>query len=71
MQEWGKIIMLIGALVVVYGLFLWRGINPLAWVGNLPGDIHIKNKNVSIYIPITTMIIFSILLSLIIYIFRK
>lgn len=71
MQDWAKVIMVIGGLILLYGFLLWKGYNPLSWVGNLPGDIKISNKNVSIYIPITTMLIFSILLTLAFYLFRK
>lgn len=71
MQDWAKVIMVIGGIILLYGFLLWKGYNPLSWVGNLPGDIKIRNENVSIYIPITTMLILSILLTLILYLFRK
>ena len=71
MEQWGKIIITVGALLVVYGIFLWKGYNPLSWLGNLPGDIKIQNENTTLYIPITTMIILSIVFTLLLYLFRK
>lgn len=40
-------------------------------LGRLPGDIRIKRESFSFYFPLTTCILLSILLSLIVYIFRK
>lgn len=41
------------------------------YIGRLPGDIYIKRENFSFYFPITTSIIISIIVSLILYLFRK
>ena len=41
------------------------------YIGRLPGDIYIKRENFSFYFPITTSIIISIIISLILYLFRK
>jgi hypothetical protein len=40
-------------------------------LGRLPGDIRIRRGSASFYFPLTTCIILSVLLSLIIYLFRK
>jgi hypothetical protein len=40
-------------------------------IGKLPGDIIIDKPSFKIYIPITTMVIISLLLTLIFWIFRK
>ncbi|GAB6138302.1 DUF2905 domain-containing protein [Halanaerobaculum tunisiense] len=54
-------------------LIIWLGIilisGGLAWkaglpIGNLPGDIHITGDNFSFYLPITTSILASIIISL-------
>jgi hypothetical protein len=41
------------------------------YIGRLPGDIYIKRENLSFYFPITTGIIVSIIISVLLYIFRK
>jgi hypothetical protein len=56
-------------LLVVAGLaWPWLGKLPF---GRLPGDIVINRENFRIYIPLATMIIVSILLSLIFWFLRK
>lgn len=61
-----KVFILAGALTTVIGvLFLF--LDKIPWLGNLPGDIYIQRKNFSIYLPITTCIIISVILSLIFY----
>lgn len=71
MKDMGKLIMIGGALLVVAGFILWLGGDKLKWFGNLPGDIRIRKPRFSFYMPITSMIIISIVLSFIIWIIRK
>lgn len=64
MSELGKILVFTGAIfIVVGGIVLLLGKVP--WAGKLPGDIMIKKENFSFYFPIATCILFSIILSLI------
>ena len=71
MEQIGKILFFIGVILVVAGLIFYFTGNKLGWIGHLPGDIHIVKNNVRIYIPITTMIIISIVLSLILFLIKK
>ena len=64
-----KIIITIGIILVIIGL-LWPFITKLP-IGKLPGDLVIKKEGFSLYLPITTMIIISIILSVILWFFRK
>ena len=64
-----KIIITIGIILVIIGL-LWPFITKLP-IGKLPGDLVIKKEGFSLYFPITTMIIISIILSVILWFFRK
>jgi len=64
-----KALIIIGALIIVAGL-AWPLLVKLP-LGRLPGDISIDRPGLKVYIPITTMIILSILLSLIFYLFKK
>lgn len=59
----GKWIILIGLLIVLVGSVVWLMGDKLSWLGRLPGDIRYEGENVNFYFPITTMIIFSLLLS--------
>jgi len=64
-----KTLIIIGAVLLITGLLWpWIGRIPL---GRLPGDIVINRPNIKIYVPITTMIILSLLISLIMKLFRK
>jgi len=64
-----KTLVILGLLLVLIGLaWPWLGKLPL---GRLPGDIVVNRENFRVYFPLTTMIIVSILLSLIFWIFRK
>jgi uncharacterized protein HemY len=66
----GKLLIIAGIVLVVIGvLFLFAGRIP--FLGKLPGDIHIKKDNYSIYIPIATMLIISILLTIILNLFGR
>jgi hypothetical protein len=67
----GKYIMLIGCVIVLVGVLIYFFHDKLHWVGRLPGDIHVEKENVRFYFPITTMIIFSVLVSLVIWVVKK
>ena len=67
----GKYIMIIGLCLLVVGVIIYFFHDKLNWIGNLPGDIKVKKENFSFYFPITTMILFSLVLSLVIYLIRK
>jgi H+/Cl- antiporter ClcA len=71
MAQFGKYILFLGLILVVVGGVLWLSGNKLSWLGNLPGDIRIEKENVKIYIPITTMILVSVVLSLVFWLIRR
>jgi hypothetical protein len=70
-SETGKWIIIIGVLVIITGVLVYFFHDKLHWIGRLPGDIRVEKKNFRFYFPITTMIIFSLLLTLIITIVKK
>lgn len=70
MPQIGKILVILGAVIIVIGLVVWFA-DKIPFLGKLPGDIVIKRENVRIYFPIATMIILSILLTILINLFRK
>jgi hypothetical protein len=71
MQQWGKYLFVCGLLLMICGAILHFGGNRLGWLGKLPGDIHIKKENFSIYFPIATSVLLSILFTLLLWIWRK
>ena len=57
--------MLAGLTIVAVGAVIYFFHDRLGWFGRLPGDIRIERENFKVYIPITTMILVSIVLSLV------
>ena len=70
-QNTGKYILFAGGLIVLVGLLVYFFHDKLHWIGRLPGDIRVERENFRFYFPITTMILFSILISLLIGLIRK
>jgi uncharacterized membrane protein YkgB len=66
----GKILILLGVLIIVIGLLLLLG-EKIPWVGRLPGDIVIRKKNFTFYFPLATSILISIILTLLFALFRR
>lgn len=64
MESSGKLLMVFGIIVFVVGLLLTYSQRLPFRLGRLPGDIAYEKNGVSIFIPITTMILFSTLFSL-------
>jgi len=70
----GKLIMLVGVVLVIGGAtiyFLADKIDRWNWLGNLPGDIRIEKENFKLFAPITTSILLTIILNLLIWLFKK
>jgi hypothetical protein len=70
MRELGKFVAVMGVIIMLLGLVMWSGFAP-KWLGRLPGDIRIEREHSAFYFPIVTCIILSILLSLLLSIFRR
>ena len=71
MAEIGKSIIFIGIIIVIIGVVLLYSDRLPFNLGKLPGDITYKKENFSFYLPITSSIIISIVLSLLFYLFGK
>lgn len=60
----GKLVLIVGvALVFLGGVIMLAG--RLPWIGQLPGDFHFRRGNTTIYFPLMTMILISIILTII------
>ena len=64
-----RILVTLGIILVIVGI-AWPWLAKLG-LGRLPGDIVIERENFRFYFPITTMILISLVLSLIFWLFRK
>ena len=70
MDSLGKMLILVGVvLALLGGLLLVAGKIP--YLGRLPGDIVIRRENWSVYFPLTTSILISILLTLLFSLFSR
>jgi hypothetical protein len=67
MADMGKMLIFLGVILVVAGVvlfFLGRAHVPL---GRLPGDIVYRGKNTTVYFPLATSIVVSVVLSVLLY----
>jgi hypothetical protein len=65
MSEIGKILLILGGIIIIIGLVLTFS-NHIPFLGKLPGDIVVKKGNFSFYFPLVTFLIISIVLTIII-----
>lgn len=66
----GKYLILIGAAILIIGVIIYFFGGSLKWVGHLPGDIRIERENFRFYFPITTLILFNLLILLLFRIWK-
>jgi hypothetical protein len=70
MEGVGRLLILLGVVAVIVGvglLYLPR----VPWVGRLPGDIVVRREGFTVYIPLATSIIVSIVLTLLLNLFFR
>lgn len=65
----GLLVIIVGVGVVLTGLLIYSG--ALSWFGRLPGDIRYESNNARIYVPIVSMLLVSLVLSLLFYLLRR
>lgn len=70
-QQTGKYIIIAGVAIIVLGILIYFFHDKLHWIGRLPGDIRVEKENFRFYFPITTMILFSLLITVILQIIRR
>ena len=69
MTNIGRTLIILGLVIAGAGVLLALS-DKIPWLGRLPGDIYVKRDNFSFYLPLTTSIVISVVLSLIFYLFR-
>ena len=70
MNELGKAIFVIGLVIAAVGLLLWSGVGK-NWLGRLPGDIQYTKGNFNFYFPVVTCLLLSLILTLLLWLFRR
>ena len=65
----GLFVIIAGVGVILTGALIYSG--ALSWFGRLPGDIRYESDNVRVYVPIVSMLIVSLVLSLLFYLLRR
>jgi hypothetical protein len=70
MQDLGKMLFILGLVLVVAGAILWKT-GGLGGLGKLPGDLLVRKGNSTFYFPIVTCIVISLVLTLLGWLFRR
>lgn len=65
----GPLLIGIGLVLVLVGLLAWSG--ALTWFGRLPGDVRVERPSVRVYVPIVSMLVISVVLSLVSWLVRR
>jgi hypothetical protein len=69
-SDLGKMLIVFGVILAVVGLIMLAA-PKVPWLGKLPGDITYRGKRFTFYFPLATSILISVILSLILYFFRR
>ena len=69
-NELGRFLVIAGLLLAVVGALLWSGFGK-GWLGHLPGDINYSKGNFSFHFPIATCLFLSVVLTVLIWLFRR
>lgn len=70
-SDTGKYIIIGGLMIVLLGLIIYFFHDKLSWMGRLPGDIRVEKENFKFYFPVTTMILFSLAITIVIQILKR
>ncbi len=65
----GLMVIIGGICLILLGLLIYTG--ALSWFGRLPGDIRYESEHVRVYVPIVSMLLLSLVLSLLFYLLRR
>lgn len=68
-RDLGLLLLGLGSLLAVAGLLIYWG--GFSWFGRLPGDIRYESESTRVFIPFTSMILISILLTLLMNVVRR
>lgn len=66
----GRILIICGAVLIAAGILI-TCVPRLPWLGKLPGDFLIKRENFTLYLPLATSLLISVLLTIILWLYRR
>ncbi|WP_445083635.1 DUF2905 domain-containing protein [Candidatus Neptunichlamydia sp. REUL1] len=66
----GRLIILVGVCLIIIGTLITLHI-PMNWIGHLPGDFSLEWGGTIVFVPITTAIVFSFMLSVLLFLFSR
>ena len=70
MSDIGKSLIVLGLLIALVGVVL-TFVGRVPWLGRLPGDIYVQRGNWSLYFPLATSLVLSVVLSLVFYLLGR
>jgi hypothetical protein len=70
MPEVGRWLVVLGLVVAAIGVVLLFA-DRLPWLGRLPGDVRIERDNVRFYFPLATSLLISVILTILLNLFRR
>jgi hypothetical protein len=70
MSGLGKTLVYLGLILVALGLLFSLG-GKIPWLGNLPGDFYIQRGRFTFYFPLATCLVISLIVTLVLYLFRR
>jgi hypothetical protein len=70
MNDMGKFLIVVGLLIAAVGAVIWSGFGR-GWLGRLPGDIHYTRGNFSFHFPVVTCLLLSLVLTFLLWLFKK
>jgi len=70
MGDLGRVLMMLGGGIFALGVIV-AVVGKVPWLGRLPGDLVVQRGPVSFYFPIVTCIVISLLINLLLWLFRR
>ena len=70
MRDIGKLIFIAGVVLAIVGFVIWKT-GGLGFLGRMPGDISVRRPGFAFYFPITTCIVISVVITLLMWLFRR
>lgn len=67
----GRSLIVVGLVLVALGLLVGLAPRLPSWLGRLPGDLFIRRGQFSLYLPLTTSLLVSLLLSVLLWLLRR
>jgi hypothetical protein len=69
-SDLGRALVIVGAVTLVLGILLSVG-GRLPWLGRLPGDIVVRRPGLTLYLPLGTCLVLSVVLTVVLSLWRR